>query len=160
MPTDIKWHMIGHLQTNKIKKLLTVPNLHTIETIDSIKLANAVNETCNDLGRIQQVFIEILTSDEGCIISYLTIAKTGIHVNKANELLEFILKKCPQLKLTGLMTMAKLHDRSSYAVQSTLSKQLMRTIRDEMAQKYSLGKLELSMGTSEDYEDAVTLYKL
>jgi len=44
------------------------------------------------------------------------IAKTGIPPDKANELLEFILTKCSNLKLTGLMTMAKLHDRPSYVV--------------------------------------------
>jgi len=66
MPEDVKWHMIGHLQTNKVKKLLTVPNLHLIETIDSIKLANIVNETCKKLNKTQKIFVEILTSDEGC----------------------------------------------------------------------------------------------
>lgn len=58
--------MIGHLQSNKVKKLLTVPNLHVIESIDSVKLANLVNETCGKLDKTQQVFVEVLTSDEGC----------------------------------------------------------------------------------------------
>ena len=68
MPPDIKWHMIGHLQTNKVKKLLTVPNLHLIETIDSIKLASFVNKSCANLNRTMQILVEILTSDEGCIV--------------------------------------------------------------------------------------------
>ncbi|KAG7157917.1 Pyridoxal phosphate homeostasis protein-like [Homarus americanus] len=40
---DIRWHMIGHVQSNKVKKVVEVPNLHCIETVDSIKLATTIN---------------------------------------------------------------------------------------------------------------------
>eukprot|EP00916_Digyalum_oweni_P020430 GHVL01034011.1.p1 GENE.GHVL01034011.1~~GHVL01034011.1.p1 ORF type:complete len:140 (-),score=27.64 GHVL01034011.1:387-779(-) len=51
LPLDIRWHMIGHLQTNKVKSLLAVKNLHAIESIDSEKLANKVNSTLESFDR-------------------------------------------------------------------------------------------------------------
>lgn len=40
LPLDIKWHFIGHIQSNKVKRLVQVPNLHLVESIDSLKLAS------------------------------------------------------------------------------------------------------------------------
>ena len=51
LPNDISWHFIGHLQSNKIKKLLTsVPNLAMIETVDTVKLAGKLNKEMSKLG--------------------------------------------------------------------------------------------------------------
>ncbi|MDR3549312.1 MAG: hypothetical protein P4M11_13795 [Candidatus Pacebacteria bacterium] len=77
MPADIKWHMIGHLQTNKVKKLLTIPNLHLVETVDSMRLARSINGQCEAMDRVQSILVEILTSDEGSMLS-------GVHVGSQN----------------------------------------------------------------------------
>lgn len=51
LPLDIKWHFIGHIQTNKLKKLATVPNLYLVETVDSEKLAKKLNSELEKVAR-------------------------------------------------------------------------------------------------------------
>ena len=57
LPKDINWHMIGHLQSNKAKKVLEIENLKVIETIDSIKLANEINTQSKKLNRKVRIFV-------------------------------------------------------------------------------------------------------
>ena len=66
MCPDIKWHFIGHLQRNKVNKLLTVPNLYIVETIDSEKLADAVNSSWEKLVKKTKlkIMVQINTSGE------------------------------------------------------------------------------------------------
>lgn len=66
--TDIRWHFIGHLQRNKINKLLTTPNLYIIETIDNEKLASALNTSWSKI-RVHEnlklkVMVQVNTSNE------------------------------------------------------------------------------------------------
>ncbi|EEQ98695.1 proline synthetase associated protein, putative, partial [Perkinsus marinus ATCC 50983] len=106
MPQDIQWHMIGHLQRNKVAPLLkAVPHLYAVESVDSIKLAdklNAAAATAMDEGLRSDplnVFIEVMTSDE--------ITKTGIEKDEdIDALAEHIATHCQGLKLFGLMTVA------------------------------------------------------
>ncbi len=72
MPPDVQWHMIGHLQSNKCKKVLEIPNLFCIESVDSPKLALKLNKLCIDRGCVQRIFIEvyITTEDSITIISH------------------------------------------------------------------------------------------
>ena len=51
LPDDINWHFIGHIQTNKVKKLVTVPNLRVVETVDSAKLASKLQKELEKVGR-------------------------------------------------------------------------------------------------------------
>jgi len=100
---EIKWHFIGHLQSNKVSKLLSIGKyLYAVETIDSKSLAQAVN--ANQAKRIQLnseetplgVMVQVNTSGED--------AKSGISPDTSEELVGFILKECPALKFLGLMT--------------------------------------------------------
>ncbi len=50
LPSDIKWHFIGHLQSNKCKQLLRIPNLYVVEGVDSISLATELNKQCVNQG--------------------------------------------------------------------------------------------------------------
>lgn len=63
---DIKWHFIGHIQKNKVSKLLLVPGLHVIETIDSEKLASAVNDGWKKLNKENRlkIMVQVNTSNE------------------------------------------------------------------------------------------------
>ena len=75
---DIKWHFIGHIQRNKVNKLVSVPNLFLVETVDSEKLANALNTAVAKLKRdvALQVFVQINTSgEEGKIYVYFFCIK-------------------------------------------------------------------------------------
>lgn len=63
---DIKWHFIGHIQRNKVSKVLSIPGLYIIETIDSEKLANAVNDGWKKLnkdGKLK-IMVQVNTSNE------------------------------------------------------------------------------------------------
>lgn len=65
MPKDIKWHFIGHLQSNKAKSLLKIQNLHVIESLDSIKLAEKLQKICLQIKiPILNVFVQLKTSAE------------------------------------------------------------------------------------------------
>ena len=72
LPKEISWHLIGHLQSNKVKKLLDVKNLTTIESVDSFTLANTINKQCEKLNRFLNIYIQVNISQEvsksGCLI--------------------------------------------------------------------------------------------
>lgn len=57
--------MIGHVQSNKAKLLMSVPNLYVLETLDSKKLASKVNNIATQQDRILRVLVQVVTSDEG-----------------------------------------------------------------------------------------------
>ncbi|KAF4726050.1 hypothetical protein FOZ62_022811 [Perkinsus olseni] len=151
MPKDIKWHMIGHLQRNKVTPLLkAVPHLYAVESVDSIKLAdklNAAATTTREEGLRSEplnVFIEVMTSDE--------ITKTGIEKDEdIDELAEHITTQCTGLKLLGLMTVAN--------PDLTIAREnfeRLAAIRERLAKKLSLShKLELSMGMTHDMQIAI-----
>lgn len=63
---DIKWHFIGHIQRNKVSKVLSVPNLYIIETIDNEKLANAINDGWKKLNKDNKlkIMVQVNTSNE------------------------------------------------------------------------------------------------
>lgn len=63
---DIRWHFIGHLQRNKVSKLLSVPGLYVVETVDSERLANAINDGWKKLNKPNKlkIMIQVNTSNE------------------------------------------------------------------------------------------------
>lgn len=64
---DIRWHFIGHLQNNKVTKLLAIPNLYMIETVDSEKLATNINKKWKDYGPLNtklKIMLQVNTSGE------------------------------------------------------------------------------------------------
>jgi len=145
LPGDIQWHFIGHLQTNKVKSLLNnVPNLSLIESVDSAKLATALQTVCVALGRTEplRILVEVCTSIEE--------TKTGVAANLLPALLSHILENCGKLHLCGLMTVAD-------PAASAQSFEILRKLRDEASIQFNLStsQLGLSMGMSNDWESAV-----
>jgi len=90
----VQWHMIGHLQRNKVKKAVTLFDM--IETIDSVPLAEAVNNRCVSEGKIMPVLVEINSGKES--------NKTGILPENIDKLILQI-SDLPNLRIQGLMTM-------------------------------------------------------
>ncbi len=90
----VQWHMIGHLQRNKVKKAVAIFDM--IETIDSWRLAESVDQYCADEGKIMPVLIEINSGKES--------NKTGVLPENVEELVRKV-SKLPHLRLQGLMTM-------------------------------------------------------
>jgi len=76
---DIHWHFIGHLQRNKVNKLLSTPNLYMVETVDSAKLADALNSSWIKLEKPNKLktMVQINTSGEESKFSFQSFFKDG-----------------------------------------------------------------------------------
>lgn len=89
-----KWHLIGHLQRNKVKDAVQLFDM--IETIDSLRLAEAIDQRCNHIGKIMPILIEINSGREA--------NKTGVLPEDVEDLILKI-SKLTNIKVKGLMTM-------------------------------------------------------
>jgi len=132
-----EWHMIGHLQTNKVKKALKIFSM--IQSLDSIRLAQEINKRAKDT---LDVLIEVNTSGE--------LTKYGV---RPEELIAFIeqVSKLPNIKVCGLMTIGPLRGdpRPSF--------RLLRKLKDKIEAK-SIENVRmdwLSMGMTDDFEHAI-----
>eukprot|EP00884_Botryococcus_braunii_P016044 jgi/Botrbrau1/3122/Bobra.0070s0096.1 len=148
LPGDIRWHFIGHLQTNKVKALIEgVSNLVTVETVDSEKLATKLDNAIAAAGRsCLPVFVQINTSGEE--------SKHGVEPSGAVPLARHITDQCKNLRLAGLMTIGQ-PDYSSRPENFSC----LATCREEVESALGLpvASLELSMGMSADFEQAVEM---
>ena len=90
----VQWHMIGHLQRNKVKNAVNLFDM--IETIDSVKLAEEVNKRCATINKIMPVLIEVNSGKE--------LNKTGVSPEDVDELIVQI-SSFPNIRVQGLMTM-------------------------------------------------------
>ncbi len=136
------WHFIGHLQSNKIKKV--VPIAQYIHSIDSIDTLSKINYFAESIGKIQKILIEVNISDEE--------TKFGI---KKDGLNNFIMNaiKYDNIKMCGLMTMAPNTDDYEYI--RYIFSSLRNTLNDLNNYFKNLYLSELSMGMSNDYKIAV-----
>lgn len=144
LPKDIQWHFTGGLQTNKCKDLAkNIDNLFSVETIDSAKKAKKLNDTRGEKP-IVNVYIQVNTSGED--------QKSGVKPGKdLEDLARVIVKECPKLKLLGLMTIGSFANSTSQK-----ENQDFRTLsecREQLPPEF--GQLELSMGMSNDYIQAI-----
>ncbi|KAJ8766579.1 hypothetical protein K2173_023826 [Erythroxylum novogranatense] len=140
LPDDVAWHFLGHLQSNKVKTLLTgVPNLAMVEGVDNMKLANILDRVVSGLGRnTLKVLVQVNTSGEA--------SKSGISPEGCVGLAEHVKLRCPNLELSGLMTIG-MPDYNSTP----------RTSGLEVCKALGMAEdqFELSMGMSGDFEQAV-----
>ena len=142
----VQFHFIGHLQKNKVKALLKIPNLVAIHSVDSVKLLQTIVELeKNFLGEKLDLFLQVNTSKEE--------EKGGfLDLNELQSAIEFLstcdLKK---IKLAGLMTMATYRTEDNMAE----AKRCFSQLADYRHRLDS--KLLLSMGMSADYKLALEL---
>jgi len=129
------WHLIGHLQTNKVKD--AVKMFTYIHSVDSAKLAKAIDKEAEKLGKVQNILIEINVSNEE--------TKFGIQPSVLESILQEI-KDFTHIKVCGLMAMTPLTDNPEN------SREHFRVLR-QLANNFGL--IELSMGMTQDYEVAV-----
>ncbi|XP_071949013.1 pyridoxal phosphate homeostasis protein-like [Antedon mediterranea] len=146
---DIKWHFIGHLQTNKVKKLLDIPNLYMVETVDRFKLAKEIDKHWGLLQRPQRlkVMVQVNTSGE--------TNKNGVAPDNCCTLYEEVREKCSNLETVGLMTIGAFdHDLSTGPNPDF---QCLLQCRENVCKKFNLtsDQVELSMGMSNDFEHAI-----
>ena len=138
-----EWHMIGHLQTNKAKKAVRIFDM--IETVDSIKIAKAIDKECKKLGKVMPVLIEVNSAEEP--------QKAGV---MPDEVISFIkdISQLENIKIKGLMTMGPfVDDIEELRPYFRRTKELFEKIRDmdipNVEMKY------LSMGMSDSYKVAI-----
>jgi len=129
------WHFIGHLQTNKAADAVRMFSL--IHSLDSFKLAKAIDTQAKKINKIQDVLVEVNVSGEA--------TKFGLTAEGLPELLHQV-KDLANIRVTGLMTVTPLTEDPES------SRPFFRTLR-ELRDKYALK--ELSMGMSQDYAVAV-----
>ena len=139
LPNDIEWHLIGHLQSNKVKKLLeAIPNL-IIESVDRADIVEKINN-CASKDNKTKVYIEVNISGES--------TKTGCEQKDIFTIAEKIIKS-PRLELVGIMSLGNVGNEKEF--------EKMIKIKEEICEKYSLDKEKFitSFGTSQDFEDAI-----
>jgi len=150
LPKDIRWHLVGHLQTNKVKYIIDF--VHLIHSVDSFKLAEEIERraSCPDKSgdaraRTVDVLIEVNTSDEP--------SKFGVKPEKAIELVKRI-AELPHIKIQGLMTIgAFLPNPEDVRPCFTLLRQLRDAVEREKVDGVSMR--HLSMGMTNDFEVAL-----
>jgi len=143
MPKEINWHMIGHLQRNKVRQVLPIAVL--IHSLDTLRLAEEINTAAAKLNSRPKVLMQVNCSNEP--------QKYGVPVGAATHLAEQI-ETLPNLQLVGLMTMAPLtHNKDLVRACFVRARELFI----EMCGEKIVGPqfTELSMGMSSDYEIAV-----
>ena len=138
---SVAWHFIGTLQKNKVK--YAVKAAEFIHSVESIELAEEINNRAEKLDKVQKILIEVKTSGEE--------SKSGVE-NEA-EIIELV-KRCNELKnvqLIGLMTMAPLTDDEKIIRKSFRD---LRNLKDRINTK-GFKLIELSMGMTSDFEIAI-----
>ena len=139
----INWHMIGHLQRNKVRQVLPITVL--IHSVDTLRLAEEINTAAAKLKSRPKVLLQVNCSNEP--------QKYGVPVGAATHLAEQI-ETLPHLQLVGLMTMAPLtHKKDVVRACFIRARELFVEMRGEKI--VSPHFTELSMGMSSDYELAV-----
>lgn len=142
MPKDIEWHMIGHLQSNKVKYI--TPFVSLIHAVDSLKLLETINKEALKNNRVIECLLQIYIADEE--------TKFGLDETELNELLESEnYKQMQNIKIVGLMGMATNTDDEN-KIRNEFRK--LKTIYNKLA----IGNKQLailSMGMSSDYKIAV-----
>lgn len=144
LPAGVRWHLVGHLQRNKVEK--TLPLTHLIHSADSVRLLHAINDQAASLARTAQVLLEVNMSREA--------NKTGFAPDEVSDLKE-ALSSLSRVRITGLMTIAALEDDPQRCRQ-TFSR--LRELLDRLKRAWhALGEplVHLSMGMSNDFEVAV-----
>jgi pyridoxal phosphate enzyme (YggS family) len=134
------WHLVGHLQRNKAARAIRL--FHTIDSLDSLPLAEKLNKAAGD-GRRLPVLIEVRMDP--------TTTKTGCDPAELPRLAEGVLLM-PRLELRGLMTVPELK-ADPHAVRPVFRQ--LREIRDRISQELDWPLPELSMGMSHDFDVAI-----
>lgn len=139
-----EWHFIGHLQTNKVKKLLDVPTRY-IHSVDRLELAVELDRQLQRRGESRDILVEVNTSGE--------LSKSGVQPEKAIELI-CALAKFDTIRVRGLMTIGALTEDSD-RIRKCFVKlgEIFHLVRDEAIDRIEMS--ELSMGMSGDFEIAV-----
>ncbi len=138
---DLRWQLIGSLQTNKVGQLLQVANLELLQSLDRMRLAKVLQEALAKENRSLPVLLQVNATGEE--------QKHGFALAEVDGAMLALMKDCPNLQLQGLMAMGPLQGDPApvFAAVAAEHRRLQQT--------YGLGLPVLSMGMSQDLEAAV-----
>ena len=139
--SSLRWELIGHLQSNKVK--IAATHFQRIQSVDSIKLVTRLDRAAADAGRPLAVLLQINAGNDP--------AKFGADLADAPALLEHALH-CKNLRVDGLMTIAPLSDDPAVAERTFAN---LRVLRDDLRDRFKIPLPELSMGMSGDLAPAI-----
>ena len=142
LPAAVRWHLIGHLQKNKIRKVLPVAEL--IHGVDTVELAQDIDRVAAELGLFPRVLLEVNVSGEG--------TKFGFQPENLVAEMEGLLA-LPRVQVEGLMTIAP-YVEDAEEVRPIFIR--LRELRDRLAEKNGTPLPVLSMGMSGDFEVAIS----
>lgn len=141
LPSSLRWHFIGHLQSNKIRKVL--PVVDAIQSVDNLDLARDINRIAAELGLFPKVFLEVNVAAEA--------SKFGFAPGKLAEQIEELFH-LDRLEIQGLMCIPPPVPKPEDARKSFV---FLREFRDRLEQQTGTRFPALSMGMSHDYEVAI-----
>jgi pyridoxal phosphate enzyme (YggS family) len=138
LPKDINWHMIGHLQTNKVKYI--APFVSLIHGVDSIKLLKEINKRAKQNNRVIDCLLQVHIATES--------TKFGFDIPKVNEAIDSA-NEYQNIRIVGLMGMATFTDNKQQVIQEFSS---LKVVFDTAKNEHIT---ILSMGMSGDYQLAI-----
>lgn len=141
MPTDVRWHLIGPLQSNKVRR--TLPRVALLHSLDRCSLAEAVSMECQRAHRKVDALVQVNLTAEP--------QKHGFAVADLVELFPKLLK-LPGLAIRGLMTMGR---AEADADETRATFRELRRLRERLAGEFGVPLPQLSMGMSGDYDIAI-----
>ncbi|QHC86346.1 alanine racemase [Empedobacter brevis] len=141
LPKDIRWHMIGHVQTNKVKYM--APFVHLIHGVDSLKLLKEIDKQAQKNNRVIDVLLQQFIADEE--------TKFGLDDKEIHQIMQEEIQSLPHIRVVGLMGMATFTDDENQI------RKEFKTLKSNF--EYLKNNFEnisiLSMGMSGDYQIAI-----
>ena len=141
LPSNLRWHFVGHLQKNKIRHAL--PLFELIHSVDSLSLAQEINRIAEEEGMHPRVLLEVNVAGEG--------SKFGFPPDKLRQDMEALLA-LPRLSIEGLMTIPPLAKEVEASREYFVD---LRKLRDRLETEFQMKLPHLSMGMTNDFPVAV-----
>ena len=140
-PTDIIWHFIGPIQTNKLKLIAEAADW--VHSIDRMKVASKLNQACEHLNKKMSILIQVNIDNEP--------TKSGVKTGDVLTFAKEVNSHYPNLKLRGLMFMPNINASNKDKLKTYSNIQSLQSSLKEILPNCT----ELSLGTSGDYEEAI-----
>ncbi|MDM1551606.1 MULTISPECIES: YggS family pyridoxal phosphate-dependent enzyme [Empedobacter] len=141
LPKDIRWHMIGHVQTNKVKYM--APFVHLIHGVDSLKLLKEIHKQAEKNNRVIDVLLQQFIADEE--------TKFGLDQEEIQQIMQEEIQHLPNVRVVGLMGMATFTEDENQIREEFRS---LKSNFDSLKNNFENLTI-LSMGMSGDYQIAI-----
>ena len=141
LPSNVRWHFVGHLQKNKVRHAL--PLFEMIHSVDSLALAQDMNRIAQEEGLHPRLLLEVNVAGEW--------SKFGFAPDKLREQMEALLA-LPRLSILGLMTIPPLAEEAEASREYFVQ---LREVRDHLQTEFRVDLAHLSMGMTQDFPIAV-----